>query len=224
MGGIAVQYHLFNALKLLLAAVLGAIIGLERESLNKSAGFRTHTLVSLGSCLITITSIEMYTHIAGGVSDPGRIAAQIVSGIGFLGAGTIMRSGRGIRGLTTAASLWVVAGIGLAVGTGAYINSVITTVIVLVVLIFMPSLEKLQNRRGNKGSIIDVYIQDKPGQLGAIATVLGQMSVSIRNIEMNAERDGQLVVTLHLDIPYCYTNIDVLENLRKVPGVIKVNY
>lgn len=216
------EYQLINALKLLLAAVLGAVIGLERESLNKSAGFRTHTLVSLGSCLITITSIEMYTNFLGGISDPGRIAAQIVSGIGFLGAGTIMRSGKGIKGLTTAASLWVVAGIGLAVGTGAYLNSIFTTVIVLLVLIYMPRLEKAYSRISSKETIVDIYIDDKPGQLGAIATVLGQMNVSIRNIEMTTDRNEQLIVTVNLDVPYCYSSSDIIENLNKVPGVTKV--
>lgn len=218
------EYQLINALKLLLAAILGAIIGLERESLNKSAGFRTHTLVSLGSCLITIASIEMYTHIGGGFSDPGRIAAQVVSGIGFLGAGTIMRSGQGIRGLTTAASLWVVAAIGLGVGIGSYLNSVVTTAIVLLVLIYMPRLEKLYHKKAKKETVLDVYLQDKPGQLGAITTILGQMSVHIRNIEMTTEQEGLLIVTLTVDIPYCYNRSDVVENLKKVPGVTRVSF
>ncbi len=218
------EYDLYDALKLLLAALLGGLIGLERESLNKSAGFRTHTLVSLGSCLITITSIEMF-RMASGVADPGRIAAQIVSGIGFLGAGTIMRSGLGIKGLTTAASLWVVAGIGLAVGAGSFINAVITTGIVLLILIYMPKLEKFYSKKGKKETIIEVTIHDKPGQLGAITTVLGNMSVHIRNIEMvSSERDNRLIVTLTMNIPYCFTINDVVENLKKVQGVIKVSY
>ena len=93
-------------LRLLLAAFLGGIIGLERENLNKAAGLRTHTLVSVGSCLIMLVSISMYKQFNSEVNaDPARLAAQVVSGIGFLGAGTIMRSGVNVKGLTTAATL-----------------------------------------------------------------------------------------------------------------------
>src|SRR5688572_6987783 len=96
---------------LLLAALLGGLVGWERERRDRPAGLRTHILVCLGSALITLVSIQL----SGTRFDPGRIAAQIVSGIGFLGAGTIMRQGNVVRGLTTAASLWTVAGIGMAV-------------------------------------------------------------------------------------------------------------
>lgn len=219
------EYEIINALKLLLAAILGGIIGLERESLNKSAGFRTHILVCLGSCLIMITSIEMYTVIGKGMfSDPGRLAAQVVSGIGFLGAGTIMRSGTGIKGLTTAASLWVVAGIGLAVGAGGIINSLVTTLIVMLVLIYMPKLETVYRAKRTKDNTLELILRDKPGQLGAVTTALGQMNVHIRNVEMKAdETDNRLVVTLTIDIPYCFTISDVIEAVKKVPGVVKVN-
>jgi len=218
------EYELANALKLIMAAFLGGIIGLERESLNKSAGFRTHTLVCLGSCLIMITSIEMYTHIGQGIaSDPARLAAQVVSGIGFLGAGTIMRSGHGIKGLTTAASLWVVAGIGLAVGAGSYASSIITTVIVMLVLIYMPRIEQFYRTKRKKDNTLELIVRDRPGQIGAVTTALGQMSVHIRNVVMRADEvENRLIVTFTIDIPYCYTINDVIENIRKVPGVIKV--
>jgi len=219
------EYELVNALKLLLAALLGGIIGLERESLNKSAGFRTHTLVCLGSCLIMITSIEMYTVIGKGImSDPGRLAAQVVSGIGFLGAGTIMRSGLGIKGLTTAASLWVVAGIGLAVGAGGYLNSIATTAIVMLVLIYMPKIENAYRNKRKRDNTLELIIRDKPGQLGAVSTALGQMNVHIRNVEMKPdEAEKCLIVNFTIDIPYCYTLSDVIETISKVPGVVKVN-
>ncbi|MGH2677187.1 MAG: MgtC/SapB family protein, partial [Actinomycetota bacterium] len=110
------------ALRLLGAALLGGVIGLEREVRDQPAGFRTHMLVALGSCLFTLISAYGFGAFQGdpGVPyDPTRIAAQIVTGIGFLGAGAIIRSGMSVRGLTTAASLWVVAAIGMAVGAGA---------------------------------------------------------------------------------------------------------
>ncbi|HBL37110.1 MAG TPA: methyltransferase, partial [Firmicutes bacterium] len=108
----------------MVATLLGAVIGLEREQHGRPAGLRTHILVALGSCLIMLVSI--YGFPSGTGSDPARLAAQVVSGIGFLGAGTILRDGTSIRGLTTAASLWVVAGIGLAAGTGFYWAAAIT--------------------------------------------------------------------------------------------------
>ena len=126
--------------RLTLAAALGSIIGLEREFREREAGLRTHLLVSLGSALFTIVSAfgfhDVLTHDPQVVVrlDPSRIAAQIVSGIGFLGAGAIIRQGLSIRGLTTAATLWVVAAIGMAAGAGFYSVAIITTVVALVAL------------------------------------------------------------------------------------------
>ncbi|MDP2906003.1 MAG: MgtC/SapB family protein [Candidatus Omnitrophota bacterium] len=129
--------------RLLLSAILSGLIGLERQSARKGAGLRTHILVSLGSCLIMLTSLRVFD-IYKGITpmDPGRIAAGVITGIGFLGAGTIIRDREGIRGLTTAASLWVVAGIGLSVGIGFYIASMFTTVLALAVLFFLRYFER----------------------------------------------------------------------------------
>lgn len=119
------------------ATLSGGLIGLEREYHGKVAGFRTHALVCLGSALIMLVSIDIYEAYKGiTVVDPSRIAAQVVSGIGFLGAGAIIRFPTGITGLTTAASLWVVAAIGLACGAGFFRSALITTGLVLVVLVF----------------------------------------------------------------------------------------
>lgn len=122
-------------LKMLAAMLCGGLIGLEREIHGKQAGFRTHALVSLGSALVMLVSIDLYEIYLGKTPvDPSRIAAQVVSGIGFLGAGAIIRSPRGISGLTTAASLWVVAGIGLATGAGFLKMALFATSLVLIVL------------------------------------------------------------------------------------------
>lgn len=140
---------------LLLAAVLGGLVGLERELSGKPAGFRTNLLICVGAALLTDISIGMAMHPAadGGPADPGRIAAQIVSGIGFLGAGTIIQSRGAIIGLTTAATLWVVAAIGIAVGAQLYVEAVGTTVLVLVALLFLGKLEKLLVGRKHERSI-----------------------------------------------------------------------
>jgi putative Mg2+ transporter-C (MgtC) family protein len=116
------------ALKLVVAIGLGGLVGLERQLDRKPAGLRTHMLVSLGACLFTVVSIE------GFGMDPARVAAGIVTGIGFLGAGAIMSSGHHVRGITTAATLWVTAAIGLSVGVGMYVTAVLASLLVFFVL------------------------------------------------------------------------------------------
>ena len=125
-------------IRLTLSILLSGLIGLERQFHRRSAGLRTHIMVSLGSCLIMLTSLfvfDIYKNIAP--VDPSRIAAGIITGIGFLGAGTIIREKEGVRGLTTAASLWVVAGIGLAVGCGFYSAGVMSAFLALIVLLVL---------------------------------------------------------------------------------------
>ena len=130
--------------RLILSVVLSAGIGLERQIHRRTAGLRTHILVSLGSCLIMLTSLYVFDIYKSQVPlDPGRIAAGVITGIGFLGAGTIIRERAQVRGLTTAACLWVVAGIGLAVGCGFYVASVTTTILTIIVLFFLRYLEQV---------------------------------------------------------------------------------
>ena len=169
--------------KLTLACILGGLIGLERESLNRPAGLRTYTLVCVGSTLAMIVSLDMYFEYYKSVNaDPGRIAAQVVSGIGFLGAGTIMREGATVRGLTTAAGLWVVACIGLAVGAGLYAPAIATTILILFILIYFVKIEeRYTGMREYKGIIL--MVQDGPGRVGAIGSILGDLGVLIKNID-----------------------------------------
>jgi putative Mg2+ transporter-C (MgtC) family protein len=131
-------------LRLLLAVVCGGLVGLEREVYGRAAGLRTHMMVSLGSCLIMLTSMYVFDIYKALVPvDPSRIAAGVITGIGFLGAGTILRGeAGGIRGLTTASSLWVVAAIGMAIGIGFYIAAMLTTALALIVLLFVGQFEK----------------------------------------------------------------------------------
>ncbi len=130
-------------IRLLLTLVLSGLVGFERQVHRRDAGLRTHILVALGSCLIMLTSLYVFDIYKDTVSlDPARIAAGVITGIGFLGAGTIIREPKGVRGLTTAASLWVVSGIGLAVGCGFNKIAIYATVLVLIVLHFLRFFEK----------------------------------------------------------------------------------
>ena len=203
--------------KLALACVLGALIGLERESLNRPAGLRTYTLVCVGSALAMIVSIDIYMQYYQTVNaDPGRIAAQVISGIGFLGAGTIMREGASVRGLTTAAGLWVVACIGLAVGAGLYIPAVATTILILFVLIYFIRFEQFfTGLREYKGLVM--VVEDRPGQVGNIGSILGDMGVLIKNIQLNhMENEDNLEVELLVELPSGMKISDVIEELSSM--------
>jgi putative Mg2+ transporter-C (MgtC) family protein len=134
-------------MRLLLAAGLGGAIGVEREIHQKPAGLRTNILIAVGSALFTALSIE----IARGGGTPDRIAAQIVTGIGFLGAGAILRSGQRVQGMTTAATIWVNAAVGMAAGAGEFLMATMTTVITLIVLAALPPIEAYFDQRSGPG-------------------------------------------------------------------------
>ena len=143
--------------RLVVALLLGGVIGWERELQRMPAGFRTHALVSLGSAIFTIISAHAFT---GPTSDPTRVAAQIVSGIGFLGGGAILHYGGTVRGLTTAASLWAVAAVGMAAGAGLFVIAAVSAVLVIVALEVFQRLERVAKRRlnipaGNRSEPVD---------------------------------------------------------------------
>ncbi|MBI4010236.1 MAG: MgtC/SapB family protein [Candidatus Aenigmarchaeota archaeon] len=117
-------------LRLVISVILGAIVGFERQISNKPAGMRTHMIVSLGACLITLTAISAFKE------DPARVASGIVTGIGFIGAGNIIASRGRVHGITTAATLWVVAGVGLAIGAGSYVLAIASSILVFLILQF----------------------------------------------------------------------------------------
>ena len=209
--------------KLALAGILGGLIGLERESLNRPAGLRTYTLVCVGSALAMVVSLDMYFQYYQTVNaDPGRIAAQVISGIGFLGAGTIMREGATVRGLTTAAGLWVVACIGLAVGAGLYIPAIATTVLILFILIyFIHFEEKFTGMREYKGLLM--LLEDRPGQVGIIGSILGDLDVLIKNIQLTRLEDNDLEIELLIHLPPNMTISEVIDELSAVKGLRKID-
>jgi putative Mg2+ transporter-C (MgtC) family protein len=191
--------------RLALAAALGAAIGFERELREREAGLRTHLLVCLGSALFTIVSAygfrEFLTSGDAVVrADPTRIAAQIVTGIGFLGAGAIIRQGLSVRGLTTAATLWVSAGIGMAAGAGYYSGAVLGTVLTLVALgplrlLAYPVFERIRPEERS------VVVQLRQGTRAAqLLDVLEEKHAHVEHFQLEDEHDRR-IVTLTLDTP-----------------------
>jgi len=138
-----------SAIKISLAAVLGAIVGLERVTGGHPAGLRTNMMIAISSCLFTILSIEGFP-LRGSAQDTARIAAQIVTGVGFLGAGALMQSKKHIRGLTTAATIWLVAAIGMAVGAGAYFVAIFTTTLSTILLVLLAPISRQFEKRAQE--------------------------------------------------------------------------
>ena len=214
--------QLIEVLRLVVAAFLGGVIGLERQQRHKSAGLRTHILVSLGSCLIMILSYKLYIGVQGLTNaDPARLAAQVVSGIGFLGAGTIMKEGLTIKGLTTAASLWVVAGVGLAVGAGYYVGAVATTALSVLSLTYLPRFEHLYGCGPSQVAMV-VKSVDKPGQIGRIGSFMGTKNVSIIDIKIDEAGKNQLNISVVIDLTDRRILPEIIDGLKGIEGSTEV--
>ena len=207
-------------IRLVLAFVLGGLIGFERELHGRAAGLRTHILVCLGSSLIMLTSMHMfYLYREVATIDPARIAAGVITGIGFLGAGTIIRFKASVRGLTTAASLWAVAGIGLAIGSGFYLGAYLTSAMVLFVLFFLTRLERaLVRKNWYKG----IAVETKGGaqQLRDIRSVLSDYKVEIRDFEVKKKPESHnVIVELDLKLVTDRQNDQILTDVMRIKGV-----
>ena len=214
--------ELVEIARLTIAAFLGGIVGLERQQRHKSAGLRTHILVSLGSCLVMLISYKLYAGVQGLTNaDPARLAAQVVSGIGFLGAGTIMKEGLTIKGLTTAASLWVVAGVGLAVGAGYYVGAVTTTVLSVLALTYLPRFERLYGCGPSQVAIV-VRSVDKPGQIGRIGSYLGTKNVAICDIKIDEVGKNDIHISVILDVTDRRIIPDIVDGMKGIEGVVDV--
>jgi putative Mg2+ transporter-C (MgtC) family protein len=199
--------------RLVVAAILGGIVGMEREWSGKPAGFRTNLLICVGAALLTDLSIAVAQAADPfAMADPGRIAAQIVSGIGFLGAGTIIQSRAGVVGLTTAATLWVVAAIGMAVGAGAFVEAVGATVLVVIALLALGQLEPLLHR--HREVMLQVTMGRDPGTVERVEALLAEpLQVQV----MEAERtEDEVSMTYHI-----YGHRDL--TMRLVEGLLEID-
>ncbi|MFM1650654.1 MgtC/SapB family protein [Brevibacillus sp. B_LB10_24] len=215
--------------RLCVAALLGGFVGWERERRNKQAGFKTHLLVSVGSALVMLTSIYGFGDYNNPEAryDPARLAAQVVSGIGFLGAGAILRrSNLVVSGLTTAATLWVVAGIGLSVGAGFYLPAVVTTGIVFVSVVLLRGVEE-RYASPMQDVTLQMKIWDQPGILHRLSTALEGEVAEIRSVSVTESREENghpyLTVRLRVRLPARKKLLDFAGRLGEIEGVQEVH-
>lgn len=214
-----------TVIRLILAFVLGGLIGLERESHGRAAGLRTHILVCLGSTLLMLTSIYIfYSYRELATIDPARIAAGVITGIGFLGAGTILRFKASVRGLTTAASLWAVTGIGLAIGSGFYSGAYATTALVLFVLFFLTRVERVLGKK-DWYKILAVETKGNAQQLKDIRSALSDYKAEIRDFEIKKKPDSNnVIVELNLKLITNRQDDQVITDIMRIKGVEKASW
>lgn len=180
-----VVWHGEITIRLLLALILGGLVGYEREQANRPAGFRTHILVSLGSALVMVMAEYMTRYYHTLDIDPTRLGAQVITGIGFLGAGTIIRNGSSVRGLTTAASIWMVSCIGLAAGTGFYFGALLATAFTFLTLI---SLKQIERRLAKKGSMtLTVMLTHYNNDVGQVLEQISIRSLQVHHVEIQPD-------------------------------------
>ena len=214
-------------LRLLFALILGLIVGLEREYTHRPAGMRTHILVALGSCAVMLTGHMIFTQYYpyGATPDPARLAAQVIAGVGFLGAGTILRDGVNVKGLTTAASLWAVACLGLAVGGGYYVVALAGTFLVLLTLTLLELLQKflLRSKRGRRDYVVDT--RDVVETMQAVNSLAQSVSCQILNLEAKNLENGTYRLSFRGDFGHGRAKVRIQEfisGLLAQPSVISV--
>jgi len=215
-------------IRLGLATVLGAAIGAERERLERAAGLRTHALVSVASALIMVVStygFPLPPNDPDGALDPSRIAAQVVSGIGFLGAGVIIFRGNTVKGLTTAASIWSVAGVGLAAGGGLYIPAAVGTAFMLLILTGLLPIERRWFARDDRQHLVVLRARRGTDVLGAIQEAMQGTGVHLRSLQIHPARDPEEeAVELVLRAAEPREVLAVVGALRQADGVRRLSY
>ena len=217
------------AFRLVLAALFGGIVGLERGSGDRPAGFRTHILVCMGSALFMLVSMYGFDVVDAGINkeiveprrDSARIAAQVVSGIGFLGAGTILHEGLTIKGLTTAASLWIVSAIGLAVGSGMYILSFVATMLTMITLVTFRTLEKRFASLSNADrQFVRIIAANRSQVISEITDYLVLNGIQPRSLNVKKDKQrNRLTIDLYMKVPKNANVQEVLRGVSEIDGV-----
>lgn len=213
-----------SLLKLSLASLFGGFIGYEREQSHRPAGFRTHILVAVGSALVMLTSTYIFEIFKGQTNmDPARLGAQVISGIGFLGAGTILREGFSIKGLTTAASLWAVSCIGLAVGVGYYEGALIATLVIYVTLNYLKKFIS----KGNTGKTLFIEVDELNAVAMEIGSIIHKCGANLQSMEIlyaDESEDKRMKKETAVLKALVYTKTEgvldlITESIRSLEGV-----
>lgn len=218
-------------IKLGITGLLGLIIGLEREIKKKPLGLKTSLVISIVSCLLTIVSIESAYIVTGSTSgvniqmDPLRLAAQIISGIGFLGAGVILRRGNdSISGLTTAAIIWGAAGIGIAVGAGFYIEAIAGALLIIISVEFIPFIMTLIGPKQLKERDIALTLTvENKEQVKNIIEEIKKLKISVQKLRIQDVEDGKHLIKLNIGVSYKLELTDLYDIVSKLDGVKKVD-
>ena len=188
-------------LRLFTATILGGLIGMERENRRRAAGFRTHILVSVGAALAMVSSEYIFNLYRGITNlDPARLGAQVISGIGFLGAGTIIREGSNVKGLTTAATLWTVSCVGIAAGMGFYEAAIVATVIIYLTLVLLRKFENVINK-SNSTIKLSMKIDQPAGQFVKVDSLIKSTKTKVRKMEIITQAEDNVYLQIVLQIP-----------------------
>ena len=213
--------YLAVALRIVAAVIVGGILGLERGMKNRPAGLRTYMLVCVGACVIMLTNQYIYQVFEAG--DPVRMGAQVVSGIGFLGAGTIIVTRRNqIKGLTTAAGLWSAAGVGLALGVGFYEAAIAGTVAVFAVITL---LQKMDNRLHRRSRQLEAYIELQDISLGDFLRTMREADIDVSDVQREygeEESEGVRAYVATLKGKTRQNHTELMEKVLAIPGVVFV--
>lgn len=210
-------------LRVALASLFGALIGIEREHARRPAGLRTHMLVCVGSCLVMLTSEFIYKnyHSFSPNMDIARLGAQVISGIGFLGAGTIIRNGNSIKGLTTAASIWAVACVGLATGIGYYSGAIVTTLAIFLTLAYFKSIASSAYDH-SLSCQLNIKMRHSPELINSIEDKFNSNSIAINNIRFRADKDDITDVTYSLSMNYNTDILTIIKDLYNINEIIEI--
>lgn len=218
------EVNLVNAsLRLILSMILGALVGIERMRKGQTAGMRTFSLIATGATLAMLVSIyipQELMMVKNG--DPGRIAAQVVSGIGFLGAGAIIQMKGSVRGLTTAAGIWIIAMIGLAVGAGMYLIGCITTALIIFILVIMDRYEKVANI-GDETKIIRIKVHGIMTDEEPLKQILKEGHVHVSDLFLKYEYDNEItIINIMIRCKNATQFIPIFEKIRKILDVVSI--
>ena len=205
-----------------ISLIIGGLTGLEREKSNQFAGFRTHILVAVGSCITSITAVQLFiSYSSYSNMDPARLPAQVLSGIGFIGAGAILKNSSGITGLTTAAGIWATAGIGIAIGYGQYLLGIVAWVLEMITLLSLKRIDKLFFKKSSCNLYLTI------SSLDAITTtfaILKECKISIKNFDVNSK--GGQIWTAKYSISYDRRILikEIERRIRDVDGVLDLYF